>query len=179
MNEEHEHRDALESELLEQIPVLRAYARSLARDSTLADDLVQETVLRAWGNLHQFTYGTNMRAWLFTIQRNAFYSFVQKRKREVPDSDGALAATLVQAPQQDVAMRVRDFKRAFAQLPLEQREVLTLIAAGVSYDDAAEICDCAMGTIKSRLNRARRRLAELMDDEVSVTEALSSAQVAA
>ena len=104
-----------------------------------------------------------MRAWLFTIQRNAFYSHARKRKWEVEDVDGAHAARLPQKPQQDGALDLADFKAAFAELPEDQREALTLVgAAGFTYDEAAEICGCATGTVKSRVNRARTRLAELL-----------------
>lgn len=156
-----------EEQLLALLPALRGYARSLASDAATADDLVQETVLKAWSNLGQYRPGTNMRAWLFTIQRNTFFSLVKKRRREVEDVDGEMAARLEQKPQQDAAMEMRDFKRAFATLPMEQREVMTLIAAGVQYDEAAEICGCAIGTVKSRLNRARARLAEMLDEDPS------------
>lgn len=153
----------LEQELVSHVPALRAFARSLARDASAADDLVQETVLKAWSNLEKYTPGTNMRAWLFTIQRNAFYSLTRKRKWEVEDVDGAHAAKLSQKPQQDGALDLADFKTAFATLPEDQREALTLVgAAGFTYDEAAEICGCATGTVKSRVNRARARLSDML-----------------
>ncbi len=158
-------RDLLETELVAHLPELRAFARSLTRDATSADDLVQETMVKAWTNFDSFERGTNLRAWLFTIQRNTFYSLARRRKWEVEDADGVHAANLVQRPQQDGAMDLRDFSAAFATLPSEQREALTLVgAAGMSYEDAAAICGCAVGTVKSRVNRARARLAERLGE---------------
>lgn len=155
---------ASRAELVRLVPELRAFALSLSRNPSVADDLVQETVLKAWAKLDTFAEGTNMRAWLFTILRNTFYSGARKGKREVPDIDGAYAAQLSQKPDHDGRLALRDFAVAFAKLPDEQREVLILIgASGLSYDEAAETCGCAVGTIKSRLNRARARLAELLD----------------
>jgi len=159
--------ESIEQQLVDYVPVLRAYARSLARDHAAADDLVQETVMKAWSNLDKFEPGTNLRAWLFTIQRNTFYSLARKRKWEVEDVDGIHAAMLEQRPQQEGAMDYLDFQAAFAKLTSDQREILTLVgAAGVSYEEAAEICGCAVGTIKSRLNRARTRLNELLDSSI-------------
>lgn len=151
-------------ELLGLVPELRAFALSLSRNPSVADDLVQETVLKAWAKLDSFEPGTNMRAWLFTILRNTFYSDARKGQREVADVDGAHAARLSQKPDHDGRLALRDFAAAFATLPADQREVLMLIgASGLSYEEAARTCDCAVGTIKSRLNRGRARLAELMD----------------
>lgn len=169
----------LEEQLVENVPALRAFARSLARDASAADDLVQETVLKAWSNLDKFKPGTNMRAWLFTIQRNAFYSHARKRKWEVEDVDGEHAARLPQKPQQDGALDMADFKAAFATLPDDQREALTLVgAAGFTYDEAAEICGCATGTVKSRVNRARTRLTEMLgmdEDDASGAGVIAAA----
>lgn len=151
-------------ELVGLVPELRAFALSLSRNPSAADDLVQETVLKAWAKLDSFTPGTNMRAWLFTILRNTFYSGARKAQREVADVDGAHAARLSQGPDHDGRLALRDFAVAFAKLPDEQREVLILIgASGLSYEEAAQTCGCAVGTIKSRLNRGRARLAELLE----------------
>jgi RNA polymerase sigma-70 factor (ECF subfamily) len=145
------------------LPSLRAFARSLARDPVLADDLTQEALLKAWAARESFTEGTNLRAWLFTILRNAYFSHLRKHRREIEDADDNLSARLASAPVQDHRMAFLDFAEALAQLPAEQREVLVLIgAAGVSYEEAASICGCAMGTIKSRVNRARGNLAALL-----------------
>jgi RNA polymerase sigma-70 factor (ECF subfamily) len=128
-----------------------------------ADDLVQETLLRALANIDSFQPGTNMAAWLFTILRNHFRSEYRKRRREVEDSDGHYAETLKTQPAQLGHVEFREFREALAKLPSDQREALVLVgASGFSYEEAAHICECAVGTIKSRVNRARTRLAELM-----------------
>jgi RNA polymerase sigma-70 factor (ECF subfamily) len=150
-------------ELVEHLPALRAFAVSLTRDGTSADDLVQDTIVKAWKNIGSFTAGTNMRAWLFTILRNTFYSGRRKARREVSDSDGALAGMLSEKPGHDGALAMRDFMVAFRQLPDEQREALILVgASGFSYEEAAETTGVAIGTVKSRVNRARARLVELL-----------------
>ncbi len=149
--------------LVASVPELRAFALSLARNPATADDLVQDTVLKAWSKLDHFTPGTSMRAWLFTILRNSYYSMQRKGRRETADVDGAFAARLSQAPDHDGRLALRDFAGAFAQLPDDQREVLILIgASGFSYEEAAQTCGCAIGTIKSRANRGRARLAEML-----------------
>ncbi|MGD9536855.1 MAG: sigma-70 family RNA polymerase sigma factor [Alphaproteobacteria bacterium] len=147
------------TELLKQLPALRAFARSLCGDAARADDLTQDTLLKAWANKQSFTPGTNMKAWLFTILRNGFYSELRRHKRDVEDPDGAYANSLsVPAAQQD-HLELRDLRRALALLPAEQREALILVgASGCSYEEAAVICGCAVGTIKSRVSRARRTL---------------------
>jgi RNA polymerase sigma-70 factor, ECF subfamily len=146
------------------VPSLRAFAISLCGNVDRADDLVQETLLRALANIDSFQPGTNMSAWLFTILRNHFRSEYRKRRREVEDSDGHYAETLKSHPSQIGQVEFSEFREALAQLPPDQREALVLVgASGFSYEEAANICDCAVGTIKSRVNRARTRLAELMD----------------
>ena len=158
-------------ELTDHIGSLRAFALSLTRNSATADDLVQETLVKAWTNIDSFQQGTNMRAWLFTILRNTFYSLRRKRKREVEDADGTMSESLATKPDHDGRLNLRDFKVAFDQLPDTQREALVLIGAqGLAYEEAAEICGVAVGTIKSRVGRARARLAELM--ELSEEESL-------
>ncbi|MEW5420721.1 sigma-70 family RNA polymerase sigma factor [Amorphus sp. 3PC139-8] len=150
-------------ELLEHIPNLRAFALSLTGNADQADDLVQEALMKAWTSLDRFQPGTNMRAWLFTILRNAFYSEFRKKRREVEDADGAMAAKLASHPEQTGHMDFEDFRRVLDQLPSDQREALILIgASGFSYEEAAEICGCAVGTVKSRVNRARARLAQML-----------------
>jgi len=149
--------------ILEVLPSLRAYAISLVRNIEQADDLVQETILRAWHKQGSFQPGTNLNAWLFTILRNQFHSQYRKKKREVEDVDGTYASQLKCAPEQIHKIEMHDLNAALQQLPPDQREALLLVAAeGLSYEEAAEICDTAVGTIKSRVNRARTRLAELM-----------------
>lgn len=147
-------------ELLTTIPSLRAFARSLGATPDRADDLVQETLIKAWANQQSFVQGTNLKTWLFTILRNTAYSEYRKRWREVEDADGSYAAGLVTEPAQIPHLDMADFKSALNAVPQEQREALILIgASGFSYDEAAKICGCAVGTIKSRVNRARQRLA--------------------
>ncbi|MXQ12877.1 sigma-70 family RNA polymerase sigma factor [Microvirga makkahensis] len=163
MNPEPDLREAL----LAAVPSLRAFAISLSGQVDKADDLVQETLLRALANLHRFELGTNLNAWLFTILRNLFHSEYRKRRREVEDPDGSYASHLRVQPEQGSHLDFEDFRTALARLPSDQREALLLVgASGFSYEEAACICGCAVGTIKSRVNRARLRLAALlnMDD---------------
>ena len=153
----------LRGDLIGTIPNLRAFAVSLCGNPDRADDLVQETLVKAWSNLSSFVEGTNLAAWLFTILRNIYYSVYRKRRREVADSDGAIAARLATAPAQSGHMDFLDFRAALQKLPADQREALILIgASGLSYEEAAGVCNCAVGTMKSRVNRARNRLVELL-----------------
>jgi RNA polymerase sigma-70 factor (ECF subfamily) len=150
-------------DLLTTIPSLRAFARSLGASADRADDLVQETLIKAWANQGSFVRGTNLKTWLFTILRNTAYSDYRKRWREVEDADGSYAAGLVTQPDQIAHLDMADFRQALAVVPEEQREALILIgASGFSYEEAAEICGCAVGTVKSRVNRARQRLADTL-----------------
>ena len=148
------------------IPTLRAFAWSLSHNSSDADDLVQETLVKAWTHQSKFELGTNLRAWLFTILRNTYYTAIVKKRREVSDEDGKHAAHLSSAPTQDWNVALRSLQAAMQRLPPDHREALVLVgAAGLSYEEAAEICGCALGTIKSRVNRARARLLKIMDAE--------------
>ena len=157
-------------EILAALPSLRAFAISLAQDSVQADDLVQETILRAWANAHRFEAGTNLLAWLFTILRNNFYSEYRKRRLEVEDPDGFYMERLRTCPDQLARLDLDDLRIALAKLRPEHREVLILVGAeGLSYDEAAAVCGVAVGTVKSRVNRARCRLHELLRiDEVEI-----------
>lgn len=149
--------------VLAAVPSLRAFAISLCGNVDRADDLVQETLLRALANINSFEPGTNMSAWLFTILRNHFRSEYRKRRREVEDGDGSYADSLKSHPEQHGRVEFEEFREALAKLPSDQREALILVgASGFSYEEAAKICGCAVGTIKSRVNRARTRLAEIM-----------------
>ena len=153
----------LRADLFKAIPHLRAFAISLTGNVDQADDLVQDAIVRGLSNLDSFTPGTNLQAWLFTILRNHFHTLLRRRKREVEDPDDAMASSLSTPPEQHARLDFQDFRTALAQLPLEQREVLLLVGAeGLSYEEAARICGTAIGTIKSRMNRARARLAELL-----------------
>ena len=158
---------ALRDALLAATPNLRAFAISLSNDRSRADDLVQDTLVRAWANIDRFERGTNLNAWLFTILRNLFHSEYRKRKREVEDADGSYAARLATAPEQNARLDFEDLRLALAKLSSDQREAVLLVGAeGFSYEEAAQICGTAVGTIKSRVNRARTRLAELMAIDV-------------
>jgi RNA polymerase sigma-70 factor (ECF subfamily) len=155
-------------EVVALIPALRAFAWSLSHNSADADDLVQDTLIKAWTHREKFEPGTNLRAWLFTILRNTYYTNAVRRRREVADEDGKHAAALSEGPTQDWSVAMRALQAALKQLPDEHREALILVgAAGLTYEEAAEICGCALGTIKSRVNRARARLLRLMDAEVA------------
>ena len=148
------------------IPALRAFAWSLSRNGSDADDLVQDTLIKAWTHRNKFEPGTNLRAWLFTILRNTFYTNAVRRRREVSDESGKHAATLQAAPTQDWSVALRSLQQALRKLPDEHREALILVgAAGLTYEEAAQICGCALGTIKSRVNRARTRLLKILDAE--------------
>lgn len=150
-------------ELLLALPSLRAFAISLAGRHDKADDLVQDTIMKAWAKQDSFEMGTNIKAWLFTILRNEFYSQMRKRGREVQDSDGFFTNGLAVPPPQYGALDLQDFRKALDQLPADQREAIILIgASGFAYEEAAEICSCAVGTIKSRVSRARAKLQELL-----------------
>jgi RNA polymerase sigma-70 factor, ECF subfamily len=149
--------------MLAAIPKVRAVAMSLSHNPDRADDLVQETLVRAIANINSFQAGTNMVGWLITILRNQFRSEWRRRRYEVQDVDGCYAESLETPAKQHSRVEFEDFRLALAKLPDDQRETLILVvAAGFSYDEAAAICECAVGTIKSRVNRARTRLAELL-----------------
>ena len=157
---------SLRDSMLGAVPSLRAFAISLSGNVDRADDLVQETLLRAIANIDSFQPGTNMSAWLFTILRNLFRSEYRKRRREVEDADGSYAESLKSHPEQNSRLEFQEFRTALSKLPPDQREALILVgASGFSYEEAAAICECAVGTIKSRVNRARTRLAGLLSIE--------------
>ena len=149
--------------MLALIPSLRAFAFSLCGNFERTDDLVQETLLKAWQNLHKFEEGTNLRAWLFTILRNTYFSELRKKRREIEDVDGKKTASLSVAPAQQGHLDLQDFRARLAMLPPDQREALILVGAvGMSYEEAAAVAQCAIGTIKSRVNRARSKLVEML-----------------
>jgi len=151
------------ADLLAATPSLRAFAFSLVGDRSRADDLVQDTLLRAWQRRDRFEPGTCLQAWAFTLLRNLFYSECRKRKREVEDVDGLFAATLSTPPEQLGRIEVAALRCALMQLSDEQREAVLLNGAeGLTYEEAAQVCGVAIGTIKSRVNRARRHLAQLL-----------------
>lgn len=157
----------VKTELLRAMPKLRARAVSLCGRSSSrhehADDLVQETMLKALANIHSFEPGSNMAAWLHTILRHNYYSEYRKGRREVQDENGFHAAKMESRPSQEGHMQFLELRDAMDQLRPEHREALMLVgASGLSYEDAAEICACAVGTMKSRVSRARDRLTMLL-----------------
>ncbi|MFP7673975.1 sigma-70 family RNA polymerase sigma factor [Marivita sp. S0852] len=153
-------------ELIAHLAFLRASALSMVNDVARADDLVQMTFEKAWTNINRFQPGTNMRAWLFTILRNTYSSELRTLDREVSYAGGQIMINIGEKPSHDGRLALADFWRAFATLNHEQREALLIVGAhGFTYDEAAEICGVAPGTIKSRINRARRRLQSLLDFE--------------
>ena len=167
-------------ELITHLPALRSFALSLTRNRSTADDMVQDAVVSAWSKFDTYKPGTNMRAWLFTILRNNYYSSRRKLNREVADTDGHFAAALSVKPDHDGRLQLTDFHRAFQQLPDEQREALILVgASGFSYEEAAETCGVAVGTVKSRAARARAKLAEMLDLDgaLEITDAATNAVV--
>jgi RNA polymerase sigma factor (sigma-70 family) len=147
--------------LIEMLPGLRAFAMSLIPSEARADDLVQETLLKAWANQDRFVPGTNLKAWLCTILRNQFYTECRKRKREVEDADGAMAAEMIAPAAQEHGSDLQTVWQYISRLPVLQREALLLVGAqGLTYEAAAEVMGCEVGTAKSRVSRARALLAE-------------------
>jgi RNA polymerase sigma-70 factor, ECF subfamily len=160
---------ATRATMLAAIPRLRAFALALCRNPDRADDLVQETLMRACDNIESFRPGSNLNAWLTTILRHRFYSEYRRRWREVEDVDGLYAATLMTLPDQVTSLEHQEMRAALARLPDEMRDVLHLVfASGLSYGDAAQISGCAVGTIKSRVHRARALLLRMLSLESSV-----------
>jgi len=154
----------LKADLLAAIPKLRAYAKSLCRSMERADDLVQEALAKALANIGSFEPGSNMTAWLYAILRNGFFSEYRKRRHEVEDSDGDFAALARVHPVQEVHVELLNVQDAVACLTAEHREALMLIVSGLSYDEAAALCSCASGTMKSRVSRARAKLVLLLEE---------------
>lgn len=146
------------------VPQLHTFARSLCRDGVRADDLVQEALARAFNNIERFKPGTNLKAWLFTIVRNEHYSQLRRRKFEAQGMDTDLLPEPSVAPDHDGKLELRDLNRALASLSPGQRTALILVSvSGFSYEEAAAICGCAVGTIKSRVARSRETLLELLE----------------
>lgn len=154
------------SALIDSIPHLRAFARSLTRNRDLADDLVHDAAVRALAAADQFTPGTNFKAWIFTIMRNLYYTEGRKHHSlNVPFDETAAEGYAIPATQ-EATLEFRDFRRAFWQLSEDHREVLMLVgASGLSYEEAANICHCAVGTIKSRVSRARDELKKTLTED--------------
>jgi RNA polymerase sigma-70 factor (ECF subfamily) len=154
------------TELLGLIPFLRAFARSLCGNQESADDLAQETLVKAWQSRDTFIPGTNLKAWLFTILRNQFYSDRRRAWRQAPWDQEAAERIPGGGNEQSWAAELSDTARALRCLSDEQREALILVGAGgFSYEDAARICSCAVGTVKSRVARARKALIAILEGE--------------
>lgn len=151
-------------QLLALVPYLRAFAQTLSRNPDTADDLAQEALANAWHARSTFQPGTNLKAWLFVILRNIFYSAHRRKWRHTEWDESAMERLLVTPGAQDDSMALVDLRRALAMLPDEQREAVILVgASGFSYSEAARICSCATGTMKSRVSRARQTLARILD----------------
>jgi RNA polymerase sigma-70 factor (ECF subfamily) len=156
--------EVFRKDLLALIPFLRAFSRSLCGERELADDLAQEALAKAWQSRASFRPGSNLKAWLFTILRNQFYSDRRRAWRQAPWDDAAAERVPVASGQQTWAVQLSDTARALRRLPAEQREALILVGAGgFSYEDAARISNCAIGTVKSRVARARKALSAALD----------------
>jgi len=155
---------AFRDQLVALIPSLRSFARGLCGSRDIADDLAQDAMMRGWAARASFTPGTNFRAWMFMILRNQFYTTLRKDKRMTSWDPEVAERVLVEAPAQQDAIHLADVERALLQLPAEQREILMMIGAnGLSYEEAAEVIGCALGTVKSRLARGRKALTVLLE----------------
>ncbi len=163
--EERARASEFKKELTDVIPHLRAFARGLCGRPDVADDLVQEALMKAWAAQERFQPGTSMRAWTFVILRNAYLTDM-RRNRFRADYDETVAERILTAPaSQEGPLHLSDMHRALLTLPPERREALLLVGAGgFSYEEAAQICDCAVGTIKSRVGRARAALTSMLED---------------
>lgn len=156
--------------LLESIPHLRAFARSLCNDAVAADDLVQDTMLRAWKARESYTANTSFRAWSFTILRNVFYSEKRRSWRSTELAPEIAERTLVASDNPAKGIELVELRNALDHLPDDQREAIILVGAGgMAYEEAAQIVGCAVGTIKSRVSRARKALAAMLDADMAPT----------
>jgi RNA polymerase sigma-70 factor (ECF subfamily) len=157
--------NAFKTELVQLIPHLRAFARTLCGDPASADDLAQDAMMKAWDARASFQMGTNMKAWTFMILRNQFYSEKRRSWRQTQLDQEAAERTLVAVDDPEAPVALDELRQGLAMLPAEQREALILVGAGgFAYEEAAEICDCAVGTVKSRVSRARRALHAILED---------------
>ena len=157
--------EAFKKELVQLIPHLRAFARTLCGDPAAADDLAQDAMMKAWDARASFQMGTNMKAWTFMILRNQFYSEKRRSWRQSQLDQEAAERTLVAVDDPEAPVALDELRQGLAMLPPEQREALILVGAGgFAYEEAAEICGCAVGTVKSRVSRARRALHGILDE---------------
>jgi len=160
-----ERRDGLfRKELVALIPQLRAFARTLCGDAAAADDLAQDAMLKAWDARESFELGTNMKAWTFMILRNQFYSERRRSWRQSQLDQEVAERTLVAVDDPEAPVALDELRQGLAMLPAEQREALILVGAGgFAYEEAAAICECAVGTVKSRVSRARKALQDILE----------------
>jgi RNA polymerase sigma-70 factor (ECF subfamily) len=155
---------AFKQELVTLIPHLRAFARTLTGDPTAADDLAQDAMMKAWDARASFQLGTNMKAWTFMILRNQFYSEKRRSWRQSQLDQEAAERTLVAVDDPEAPVALDELRMSLGMLPAEQREALILVGAGgFAYEEAAVICGCAVGTVKSRVSRARRALQAILE----------------
>lgn len=175
--------EVFRQELTALIPHLRAFSRSLCGNATLADDVAQDALLKAWKARHKFRPGSNLKAWTFTILRNQFYSIKRRSWRATSLEPEVAEQTIVANTDPEQSVHLNELRRGLDMLKDDQREALILVgASGLSYEEAAEICDCAVGTIKSRVSRARKALETIMDsgrfddnpDKVRALDAMST-----
>ena len=156
---------AFKRELVQLIPHLRAFARTLCGDATAADDLAQDAMMKAWDARASFQMGTNMKAWTFMILRNQFYSEKRRSWRQSQLDQEAAERTLVAVDDPEAPVALDELRQGLAMLPPEQREALILVGAGgFAYEEAADICGCAVGTVKSRVSRARKALQAILEE---------------
>lgn len=159
-------------ELTDLIPHLRAFSRSLCGNATLADDVAQDAMLKAWKARDKFKPGSNLKAWTFTILRNQFYSIKRRSWRATSLDQEVAEQTIVAKSDQEKVVELNELRRGLDSLKDDQREALILVgASGLSYDEAAEVCGCAVGTIKSRVSRARKELEVIMNNASFDTQA--------
>ncbi len=159
-------------ELTALIPHLRAFARSLCGNATLADDVAQDAMLKAWKSRDKFKPGSNLKAWTFTILRNQFYSIKRRSWRATSLDKEVAEQTIVAKSDQEKVVELNELRRGLDSLKDDQREALILVgASGMSYEEAAEVCGCAVGTIKSRVSRARKELELIMKNASFENEA--------
>lgn len=157
-----------EDDVVALIPALRAFARTFYMNQSDADDLVQETLSKALSKIHQYTPGTRLKSWLFTIMRNTYYTRYKIATREPTGRKQCVASNVGSLPQQEWAQRKRELMEAIHRLPRSQREVIMMIGVlGMSYKETASACDCEIGTVKSRLYRARLRLLEDLGEQTA------------
>lgn len=156
--------EAFRNDLTALIPHLRAFARSLCGNATLADDVAQDTLLKAWNARERFIPGSNLKAWTFTILRNQFYSIKRRSWRATSLEPEVAEQTIIATSDAEQSVHLNELRRGLDMLQDDQREAIILIgASGLSYEEAAEICGCAVGTIKSRVSRARKALEVIME----------------